>query len=69
MEFQNNCLLLSHHHQTHRLDRWMVRFLLEYALPLDDKVIASPTASEMEIISAQAQLFSRKGRLPEFGTG
>ncbi|KAE8414548.1 hypothetical protein BDV36DRAFT_311748 [Aspergillus pseudocaelatus] len=67
MEFQNNCLLLSHRQETHRLDRWMVRFLLEYALPLDDKAIAPPTASEMEIISTQAQFFSQKGRLPEFG--
>lgn len=67
MEFQNNCLILSHRQQTHILDRWMVRFLLEYALPLDDKAIPPRTASEMEIISTQAQFFSQKGRLPEFG--
>lgn len=68
MEFQNNCLLLSHHHHTHRLDRWMVRFLFEYALPLEDKAIDSHTALEMEIISTQAHMFSQKGRLPAFGT-
>lgn len=67
MEFQNNCLLLSHHQHTHRLDRWMLRFLFEYALPLKDKAIGPHTALEMEIISTQANIFSQKGRLPAFG--
>lgn len=67
MEFQNNCLLLSHHQQTHRLDRWMLRFLFEYALSLKDKAISPHTALEMEIISTQANIFSQKGRLPAFG--
>ncbi|GIJ81572.1 hypothetical protein Asppvi_000071 [Aspergillus pseudoviridinutans] len=67
MEFQNNCLLLSHHHHTHRLDRWMVRFLFEYALPLEDKAIDPHTALEMEIISTQAHIFTQNGRLPAFG--
>ncbi|KAJ5613447.1 hypothetical protein N7510_006641 [Penicillium lagena] len=67
MHFQNNCLLLSHYNQTHRLDRWMVRFLFEYALPLETKAIDPHTAWEMEIISAQAHIFSEKGRLPAFG--
>lgn len=70
IEFQNNCLLLSHHRadHTHRLDRWMLRFLLEYALPLEDKAIDPPTALEMEIISTQAHIFSRKGRSFPFNT-
>jgi hypothetical protein len=68
MEFQNNCLLLSHHHHTHRLDRWMLRFLFEYALPLGEKVINPHTALEMEIISTQAHIFSQRGRLPAFTT-
>jgi hypothetical protein len=67
MEFQNNCLLLSHHQRTHRLDRWMLRFLFEYALPLEDKAVGSHTALEMEIISTQANIFSQKGRLHTFG--
>lgn len=66
MDFQNNCLLLSHHHNTHRLDRWMVRFLLEYALPLENKAIDPHTTCEMKIISTQAHIFSEKGRLPAF---
>jgi hypothetical protein len=67
MEFQNNCLLLSHNQHTHRLNRWMLRFLFEYALPLKDKAIGPHTALEMEIISTQANIFSQKGRLPAFG--
>lgn len=68
MEFQNNCLLLSDHHHTHRLDRWMLRFLFEYALPLEQKAIDPHTALEMEIISTQAHIFSQRGRLPAFAT-
>jgi hypothetical protein len=45
----------------------MVRFLFEYALPLEDKAINPHTALEMEIISTQAHIFSQKGRLPAFG--
>ena len=67
MEFQNSCLLLSHCYQTHRLDRWMVRFLFEYALPLEDKAITPHTRLEMSIISTQAHIFSQKGRLSTFG--
>jgi hypothetical protein len=40
----------------------MLRFLLEYALPLEDKAINSHTAVEMEIISTQAHIFSQQGR-------
>jgi hypothetical protein len=68
MEFQNNCLLLSDHHHTHRLDRWMLLFLFEYALPLEQKAIDPHTALEMEIISTQAHIFSQRGRLPAFAT-
>jgi hypothetical protein len=67
IDFQNSCLLLSHCYLTHRLDRWMVRFLFEYALPLEDKAINPHTALEMEIISTQAHIFSQKGRLHTFG--
>jgi hypothetical protein len=45
----------------------MVRFLFEYALPLEEKAIDPHTALEMEIISTQAHIFSEKGRLPAFG--
>lgn len=50
IEFQNNCLVLSHHHHTHPLDRWMVRLLFEYGLPLEQKAIDPHAAVEMEII-------------------
>lgn len=45
----------------------MVRFLFEYALPLEDKAITPHTRLEMSIISTQAHIFSQKGRLSTFG--
>ncbi|KAH8692576.1 hypothetical protein BGW36DRAFT_436274 [Talaromyces proteolyticus] len=69
LNFQNTCLLFSYRHHTHRLDRWMVRFLFEYALPLNDKAANPHSAAEMEIISTQAQMFSQQGRLSTFWNG
>lgn len=66
MEFQNNCLYFSYHQNRHRLDGWLLRFLFEYALPLDDKASDGYTAAEMEVISTQAKVFSQNGRLPVF---
>lgn len=63
--FQKNCLLFSQQ-PTHRIDRWMVRFLFEYALPLNDKVMDRRSVAELEIISTQAQMFSQQGRLTRF---
>lgn len=34
---QTNCIL-SHNRHTHRLDKWMVRFLIAHAMELEDKV-------------------------------
>ncbi len=34
--FQNECLRTAHL-GTHRFDRWMVKFLLQHALSLDEK--------------------------------
>ncbi|CEL01204.1 hypothetical protein ASPCAL00792 [Aspergillus calidoustus] len=39
ISFQNTCLLFAHEHM-HRLDRWMTRFLFEYALSFDEKTIS-----------------------------
>jgi hypothetical protein len=35
--FQNSCMR-SLSNNTHRFDRWMVKFLLEHAVALDEKV-------------------------------
>lgn len=35
--FQNSCLSAVDAH-THKIDRWMIRFLIEHALPLDEKM-------------------------------
>lgn len=35
--FQNACLHTADHN-THKIDQWMIRFLLEHAMPLDDKL-------------------------------
>ncbi|KAH8204113.1 hypothetical protein TruAng_001665 [Truncatella angustata] len=47
--FQNNCIK-SLTRNTHRFDRWMVKFLLEHALALEEKVAETPDAQlEMRI--------------------
>lgn len=66
MEFQNNCLFFSHAQNRHRLDGWLLRFLFEYALPLDERALDPYTDAEREVISTQATMFSQKGRLPVF---
>jgi hypothetical protein len=46
----------------------MVRFLFEYALPLDDKTASPPhSIAEQEVIAVQEQVFSQQGRLTIFG--
>ncbi|RFU30687.1 hypothetical protein B7463_g5642, partial [Scytalidium lignicola] len=62
--FQNSCLQSADTY-THKIDRWMVRFLLEHALPLDEKVVSlavSPTAADFAVLSADAQRLSLRGR-------
>jgi hypothetical protein len=45
----------------------MTRFLFEYALPLDEKTVSNPhSASELEIISSQTEVFAQMGRLAMF---
>lgn len=48
--FQNACLGSSTA-QTHRVDRWMIRFLLEHALPLQDRELAMSEFSTRDPLS------------------
>lgn len=65
--FQNFCLLAESH--THRLDGWMVRFLMEHSLPLEDKdffTMATHVSPGSRDISARAQELSDQGRYTVF---
>ncbi|KAJ3533831.1 hypothetical protein NM208_g7808 [Fusarium decemcellulare] len=67
--FQNICLL-SVEHSSHRLDGWMVRFLIEHSLPLEARGFqAVPSGIEMEpdSLSLMAQEFTEQGRYTDFG--
>ncbi|ETS82474.1 hypothetical protein PFICI_04350 [Pestalotiopsis fici W106-1] len=63
--FQNLCLLAvrNENAQTHQLDRWMLRFLVEHALPLESKV---PGLSNMNGMWVQAQELRKQGRFTDF---
>lgn len=50
LTFQNACLRSGH---THRIDKWMVRFLLEHALPFAEKVTEEDDG--MEVLEVQGQ--------------
>lgn len=67
--FQNFCLL-STDSKTHQLDGWMVRFLIEHSLPLEEKDI-QPVKSAMHLdvdsISARTQVLTEQGRYTAFG--
>ncbi|KPM46172.1 hypothetical protein AK830_g277 [Neonectria ditissima] len=68
--FQNICLL-SVEHQTHRLDGWMVRFLIEHSLPLEEKEIQTlPLGLEMapDSLFTMTQEFTQQGRYTNFET-
>lgn len=65
--FQNSCLLAETH--THRLDGWMVRFLMEHSLPLEDKDFFSMTAHvspRSGDIAERAQELAEQGRYTVF---
>ncbi|KAH7150311.1 fungal-specific transcription factor domain-containing protein [Dactylonectria estremocensis] len=68
--FQNFCLL-STDYRTHQLDDWMIRFLIEYALPLEEKDIQpvkSAMMSDMDGFSSRTQAFTEQGRYTSFTT-
>lgn len=68
--FQNFCLL-SNDYRTHKLDGWMLRFLIEYSLPLGEKDVAPVTSGmdlDMDSFSARTQAVTEQGRYTTFET-
>ncbi|KAM0325946.1 hypothetical protein ACHAQA_007251 [Verticillium albo-atrum] len=66
--FQNFCLL-STDYKTHQLDGWMIRFLIEYSLPLGDKevqTIRSGIDLDLDTFSARTQQLTEEGRYTTF---
>ncbi|KAH7006928.1 fungal-specific transcription factor domain-containing protein [Ilyonectria destructans] len=66
--FQNFCLL-SNHYRTHKLDGWMIRFLIEYSLPLGDKDIEPVTLGrdlDIDDFSTRTQVLTEQGRYTSF---
>lgn len=60
---------MSTKQRTHELDRWMVRFLIEHALPLEERPYSfaqSGTAFEREDMSVNAKLLTEQGRFTDF---
>lgn len=72
--FQSSCLLAEAH--THRLDGWMVRFLMQHSVPLENKEfspILTDVSPRPSAISMRAQELTKQGRytmfdLPEQGS-
>jgi hypothetical protein len=67
--FQDTCLLAKQH--THKLNRWMIRFLIEHALPIDEKVsdlASTTTPHELQIIHAETQKLTHQGRFTSFSS-
>lgn len=63
--FQNNCLR-SMNRNTHRFDRWLVKFLLEHGLALEDKEEAMGSLStDVEISPVYDGLQSERGRFTQ----
>ncbi|CAJ0543881.1 Ff.00g039730.m01.CDS01 [Fusarium sp. VM40] len=66
--FQNFCLL-SNDYRTHKLDGWMLRFLIQYSLPLGEKDVVPVTSGmdiDMENFSARTQAVTEQGRYTAF---
>jgi hypothetical protein len=61
------CLFAIRHDnaQTHQLDRWMLRFLIEHALPLENKAPAFSN-SPLDDMQKQARELSKQGRFTDF---
>ncbi|KAF5655842.1 hypothetical protein F25303_323 [Fusarium sp. NRRL 25303] len=69
--FQNYCLL-SKDYRTHTLDGWMLRFLIQYSLPLGEKDVAPVTSGmdlDMDSFSARTQAVTEQGRYTKFNVG
>ncbi|KAH7349397.1 hypothetical protein B0T11DRAFT_130561 [Plectosphaerella cucumerina] len=68
--FQNFCLL-STDYKTHQLDGWMIRFLIEYSLPLEEKdvqPVRSGMSLDMDSFEARTQVMTEQGRYTTFET-
>ncbi|KAM0189097.1 hypothetical protein ACHAPI_010242 [Fusarium lateritium] len=66
--FQNYCLL-SNDYKTHTLDGWMLRFLIQYSLPLGEKEITPVTSAmdlDMDSFSARTEAVTKQGRYTAF---
>ncbi|KAH6874036.1 fungal-specific transcription factor domain-containing protein [Thelonectria olida] len=66
--FQNFCLL-SIDYRTHKLDGWMIRFLIEYSLPLEEKDVEPVMLGrdlDMASFSTRAQVLTEQGRYTSF---
>lgn len=66
MVFQNTCLLST---ESHRLDGWMVRFLLEHSLALEKRELPFPSSNveiDPEGLSPKAKELRERGRYTNF---
>ncbi|KAF4636660.1 hypothetical protein G7Y89_g1426 [Cudoniella acicularis] len=65
--FQKTCLFAKQH--PHKLNRWMIRFLIEHALPIDEKVsdlAYTSTPHELQIMHVETQKLTDQGRFTNF---
>jgi hypothetical protein len=62
MSFQNLCILST---ESHKLDGWMVRYLLEHSLPLEQRSLPINTLNtdiESENMMTKTQTLKKAGR-------
>ncbi|EXJ78444.1 hypothetical protein A1O1_08844 [Capronia coronata CBS 617.96] len=63
--FQDMCLMSADAQSTHKIDRWMVRFLLEHSLPLLDEIPPeindAPSSVEFATPSNHDRSFTERG--------
>ncbi|OGE53531.1 hypothetical protein PENARI_c007G08863 [Penicillium arizonense] len=64
-KFQNMCLIAVHL-PTYRVDKWMVRFLIEHSLPLEGQDSNLLASVELETLSTQIQRSAEQGRFTNF---
>ncbi|KAG9252713.1 uncharacterized protein F5Z01DRAFT_625168 [Emericellopsis atlantica] len=67
--FQEMCLLASaRNHPTHEFDNWMLRFVVEFALPLEERSFALRAVEEARAtVDMHAARFAEQGRITDFG--
>lgn len=67
-KFQHMCLIAAHL-PTYRVDKWMLRFLIEHSLPLEGQDSNLLASVELETLSAQIQRSAEQGRFTNFPFG